>query len=230
MYKEVLLTERLPEMGVWVTMIDTEGNHRVYRRTEHGYNMRDSDGLMSPSNNLAFVCWLEKVNLKEYTAELKPFVVVFPQPDTINSVAEFHKTFNHPILPEPAIPAAARTKLRVSLIQEELNELKDAIEVQDLVEVADALCDLQYVLSGAILEFGMADKFSELFAEVHRSNMSKACKNNEEAMETEQSYLEQGVVTYSELVGNRMVVKRMSDQKILKNINYSSANLKKILQ
>lgn len=75
-------------------------------------------------------------------------------PKSLTSVAEFHKTFKHPILPTPTIPDEQRCKLRVSLIAEELKELEEAIAAKDLVEVADALCDIQYVLSGAVLEFG----------------------------------------------------------------------------
>jgi predicted HAD superfamily Cof-like phosphohydrolase len=101
--------------------------------------------------------------------------------DSLNQVAEFHKTFNAPILDTPQIPSKERADLRVSLLQEELDELKKAIEDNDLVEVADALCDLQYVLSGAVLEFGLGEKFVELFNEVQRSNMSKACDNEIQA-------------------------------------------------
>ena len=83
--------------------------------------------------------------------------------DSLNQVAEFHRTFNAPILENPQIPSAERCKLRIALLQEELNELKQAIEDQDIVEIADALCDLQYVLSGAVLEFGLGEKFVDLF-------------------------------------------------------------------
>ena len=79
--------------------------------------------------------------------------------DSLNQVAKFHTTFKHPILSAPQIPSTTRCNLRVSLLQEELNELKEAILTNDLVEVADALCDIQYVLSGAVLEFGLGDKF-----------------------------------------------------------------------
>ena len=104
--------------------------------------------------------------------------------DSLNQVAEFHSTFHHPILKKPTIPSEDRCKLRVELIREELEELSDAIKDKDLVEVADALCDIQYVLSGAVLEFGLGDNFVELFNEVQRSNMSKACKSVEEAEAT----------------------------------------------
>ncbi|RQP19389.1 MAG: hypothetical protein EAS52_02475, partial [Parapedobacter sp.] len=81
-------------------------------------------------------------------------------PKSLTSVAKFHQTFKHPILEKPTIPDEQRCRLRVALIAEELKELEEAIADKDIVEVADALCDIQYVLSGAVLEFGLADKFS----------------------------------------------------------------------
>ena len=75
----------------------------------------------------------------------------FDEPQALNSVAEFHDTFNLPIELEPCIPSKERCELRINLIEEELKELKEAIQENDLVEVIDAFCDLQYVLSGAIL-------------------------------------------------------------------------------
>ena len=85
------------------------------------------------------------------------------QPDSLSLVAAFHRTFKHPILTAPTIPDENRCKLRVALLAEELKELEVAILNKDIVEVADAFCDLQYVLSGAILEFGLGEKFKELF-------------------------------------------------------------------
>src|SRR3954469_14734936 len=110
-------------------------------------------------------------------------------PESLDLVAEFHKTFKHPIQPNPVIPGEDRCKLRVALIAEELKELEVAILEKDIVEVADALCDIQYVLSGAILEFGLGEKFNALFAEVQRSNMSKACTSEAEADATIAHYL-----------------------------------------
>ncbi|HTE34830.1 MAG TPA: nucleoside triphosphate pyrophosphohydrolase family protein, partial [Chryseolinea sp.] len=110
------------------------------------------------------------------------------QPETIALVAQFHNTFKHPILTTPAIPEEKRCKLRVALIAEELKEFEVAILENDIVAVADALCDIQYVLSGAILEFGLGEKFKSLFEEVQRSNMSKACSSEAEALETIEFY------------------------------------------
>ncbi|SMC78572.1 pyrophosphohydrolase domain-containing protein [Moheibacter sediminis] len=151
-------------------------------------------------------------------------------PKSLTSVAEFHKTFQHPILDTPQIPSEARCNLRVSLIEEELKELEEAIADNNIVEIADALCDIQYVLSGAILEFGLKDKFSDLFDEVQRSNMSKACKTVEEAEATMQHYLQKdGTESYYKEVDGLFLVFRKGDHKTLKSINYSPADLKTIL-
>lgn len=153
------------------------------------------------------------------------------QPQSLLQVAEFHKTFHHPVLPEPAIPDEKRCELRVSLIAEELKELETAIKDNDMVEIADALCDIQYVLSGAILEFGLGEKFKELFDEVQRSNMSKACNSEEEAQATVNYYKnERGVDGYYRKEGNVWLVFRKGDNKTLKSVNYSPADLKKILE
>lgn len=150
--------------------------------------------------------------------------------DSLNQVAEFHKTFNAPILDTPQIPSKERCELRVSLLQEELNELKEAIADNNIVEIADALCDLQYVLSGAVLEFGLGEKFVELFNEVQRSNMSKACSNQQEADETIEFYKQKGEEAFSEISGDKINVHRKSDNKVLKNKYYSPADLKSILE
>ncbi|MCE2934922.1 MAG: hypothetical protein ACK5V5_15950 [Cyclobacteriaceae bacterium] len=152
-------------------------------------------------------------------------------PEALELVAEFHRTFHHPILPAPAIPDERRCRLRVALLAEELKEMEHAIEQKDLVGVADALCDLQYVLSGAILEFGLQDKFKALFEEVQRSNMSKVCHSEEEAQRTVEFYKKKdGTECYYKQEGNNWLVYRQQDNKTIKSINYSPANLEAILQ
>lgn len=150
-------------------------------------------------------------------------------PKSLTSVAAFHKTFKHPILAAPTIPDQQRCKLRVALLAEELSELEEAIAARDLTEVADALCDLQYVLSGAVLEFGLADRFSELFDEVQRSNMSKACKTIQEAEETVKHYQNKGVPCFYEEADGHYLVYRTEDRKTLKSVYYSPADLAGIL-
>lgn len=153
------------------------------------------------------------------------------QPDALNLVAEFHKTFKHPILASPGIPSEDRCKLRVALIAEELKELEVAILEKDIVEIADALSDIQYVLSGAILEFGLGEKFSALFEEVQRSNMSKACISEDEAKATVELYKKKdGTECYYKEESGKWLVYRKSDNKTIKSINYSPADLQGILK
>jgi len=147
----------------------------------------------------------------------------------LNFVSKFHKTFNHPILSDPQIPPQKRAELRLNLLKEELKELEEAVENQDVVEAADALCDLQYVLAGAILEFGMGDKFAELFEEVQRSNMSKVCTSEAEAQATVNHYQSQNQDAFYEKKDDFYLVFRKDDHKTLKSINYSEVDLKSIL-
>ena len=111
-----------------------------------------------------------------------------------------------------------------------MKELEQAIVDKDMVEIADALCDIQYVLSGAVLEFGLGEKFKSLFDEVQRSNMSKACKTVEEAEATVKHYKEnKDTNSYIKEVDGLYLVYRSEDNKTLKSINYSPADLKGIL-
>ena len=172
---------------------------------------------------------LIETNLLKALSNNKDFKSL-PQPASLEQVAEFHQTFQHPVLPAPAIPDAKRCALRVSLLAEELKELEDAIANQDLVEIADALCDLQYVLSGAVLEFGLGEKFKALFEEVQRSNMSKACNSEEEAIDTVKFYENsKNTECYYKEVNGKWLVFRKSDDKTLKSINYSPAKLSDML-
>lgn len=151
-------------------------------------------------------------------------------PDSINQVAEFHSTFKHPILSSPQIPDENRCKLRISLLQEELKELEEAIKNNDIVEAADAFADLQYVLSGAILEFGLGKKFENIFNEVQRSNMSKACSSEEEANATIKKYSDETALEYYSVQdGEKWLVYRKSDNKTIKSVNYSPANIASIV-
>ena len=89
---------------------------------------------------------------------------------TLEKVAEFHRAFDTPVQPCPTIPDPDRRDLRVELIREELKELDEA---DDIVEIADALVDLHYVVMGSVLEYGLQEIFVELLDEIHDSNMSK---------------------------------------------------------
>lgn len=155
---------------------------------------------------------------------------LFEEAKALNGVGAFHRLFELPILDEPQIPSMDRCKLRIALLEEELNELKEAIEKNDIHEAADAFCDLQYVLSGAIHEFGLGSRFHSLFEEVQRSNMSKACLTYSEAEQTQQKYFqEKNVESEIKQKEDVYLVYRRGDGKVLKSVNYSPADLAKFL-
>tara|TARA_Y100000816_G_C26017442_1_gene532179 strand:- start:614 stop:991 length:378 start_codon:yes stop_codon:yes gene_type:complete len=88
-----------------------------------------------------------------------------------NKVGEFMKTFGQEVKNKPSLSTEKINQLRISLIQEELSELKEAMDNKDLLEVADALTDLLYVTYGAGHAFGI--DLDKCFDEVQNSNMSK---------------------------------------------------------
>ncbi len=92
---------------------------------------------------------------------------------TLDQVREFHETYGLPVKSSPDISDPKTNELRINLLAEELDELKEALAANNIVEVLDALTDLQYVLDGAYLSFGLHDVKDAAFNEVQRSNMSK---------------------------------------------------------
>lgn len=86
-------------------------------------------------------------------------------------VEQFMKTFGQNVRYTPTLGTPEEQKLRIELIEEELNELKEAIANGDLVEIADALTDILYVTYGAGHTFGL--DLDACFDEVQSSNMSK---------------------------------------------------------
>jgi predicted HAD superfamily Cof-like phosphohydrolase len=122
----------------------------------------------------------------------------------IKAVKEFHNSFGLGVSEEMiADLGEAKNKLRFNLMEEENNEYLEAAQNNDLVEVADALGDMLYILCGTILEHGMQYKIEEVFNEIQRSNMSKLGAN--------------GKPIYRE------------DGKVLKGPNYFKPNIEMIL-
>lgn len=122
---------------------------------------------------------------------------------------------------------------RLSLILEEVQELKESIDQKNLTECVDALADIMYVTLGAFTAIGVdAD---EAFDLVHKSNMSKLCTSEEEAQKTVQWYKENESQRYDTPNyrrsddGIHWVVYNESTKKILKNINYSPVSFNNIL-
>lgn len=125
--------------------------------------------------------------------------------DTIAAVETFHKAFKIGNNYAPTVELAeADIMLRFKLMAEENEEYLEAAQDGDLVEVADALGDMLYILCGTILKHGMQDKIVEVFEEIQRSNMSKLDKD--------------GNPIYRE------------DGKVLKSDQYFKPNIKPILE
>ena len=123
----------------------------------------------------------------------------------ISAVHAFHTAFKLNIQDTPTVNISAeRKKLRFELMKEENEEYLEAAENNDLVEVADALGDMLYILCGTIIEHGMQDKIEAVFNEIQRSNMSKLG--------------EDGKPIYRE------------DGKVLKGPNYFKPNIGEILK
>jgi predicted HAD superfamily Cof-like phosphohydrolase len=86
-------------------------------------------------------------------------------------VLEFHKEFDIHVASIPTVPDGKTPALRVRLIQEEFDELKEALEAKDLPNIAKELADLLYVVYGTAVSYGI--DMEPVFQEVQRSNMSK---------------------------------------------------------
>ena len=94
-----------------------------------------------------------------------------------NKVGIFMKTFGQEVKTKPSFSSDKINKLRIDLIKEELEELREAMDNNDLLEVADALTDILYVTYGAGHAFGI--DLDKCFDEVQNSNMSKLSENGE---------------------------------------------------
>jgi len=98
----------------------------------------------------------------------------------LKAVEEFHQTFKIGFSETPkASLGAAKNKLRYELMKEENEEYLQAVQDNDLHEIADALGDMLYILCGTIIEHGLQHKIEAVFDEIQRSNMSKLDENGQ---------------------------------------------------
>jgi predicted HAD superfamily Cof-like phosphohydrolase len=146
----------------------------------------------------------------------------------VNEVEEFNETFGKPNNYHPTIPDKKEWMFVYDFIQEELAEYKEACEKGDIVEILDALCDIAYVsLGNGTMLHGLKGHIWKAYQEVQASNMSKSCVNEEEAeLTVTQRSKEQGESCHFEKIGNRYVVYRTRDRKVMKSINYFRPDLK----
>ena len=146
----------------------------------------------------------------------------------VDEVQEFNDTFGKPNNYEPIIGEKKEWQFVYDFILEELEEYKEACEKGDIVGILDALCDITYVsLGNGTLVHGLKGKIWEAYQEVQASNMSKSCETEEEAKETVRVRSEEKKhKCHYEKVGERYVVYRTRDHKVMKSINYFAPNLK----
>jgi predicted HAD superfamily Cof-like phosphohydrolase len=117
-------------------------------------------------------------------------------------VHEFHRVYDCNISPTPVLPNKDERALRIALLQEEYREYIQAEKDNDLVEIADALADMLYIINGTCVSYGIP--IDEIFAEVHASNMSKLDENGK--------------------------VIRRDDCKVLKGPNFFKPKIKEIME
>lgn len=92
----------------------------------------------------------------------------------LNAVKQFHTAFELGVQENPTADLGeAKNVLRFNLMKEENEEYLEAVQNNDIVEIADALGDMLYILCGTILEHGLQHKIEAVFDEIQRSNMSK---------------------------------------------------------
>ena len=148
----------------------------------------------------------------------------------VDEVETFNKTFGKPNNYEPTIPQKVEWQFVYDFILEELEEYREACENGNIVEVLDALCDITYVsLGNGVMLHGLKDKIWDAYQEVQASNMSKACKTEEEAILTVSKRAEeQGEAChYEKIAEGRYIVYRTRDRKVMKSINYFKPDLTK---
>jgi predicted HAD superfamily Cof-like phosphohydrolase len=132
----------------------------------------------------------------------------------LKDVKEFQQAFNSPTSNKPTLLPLQRAELRFDLMREENAEYFQAALSGDLVEVADALGDMLYVLAGTIIEHGMLHIIEDLFAEIHESNMSKLDFDGKPIINGQN-----GVYDPTKAMG-----------KVLKSTRYFKPDIKKILE
>ena len=161
----------------------------------------------------------------EYKGDLGPKYYQVP---FVDEVQEFNDTMGKPNNYKPTIGEKEQWMFVYNFILEELEEYKEACEKGDIVGILDALCDITYVsLGNGTMLHGLKGQIWEAYQEVQASNMSKSCATIEEAEETiKVRSKEKGHPCHYEKIGDRYVVYRSSDRKVMKSINYFKPDLK----
>lgn len=179
---------------------------------------------------------LEACNVNDLDSKDYDNIISYLKEKTnFEKIYEFNKSFGVKTYTTPQKDIIYKDKklidYRLSLVNEEVNELNEAVKNKDFTETIDALADILYVVYGFFTSIGVdGDKAFDL---VHKSNMSKLCISEEEAKKTVESYKNDTRYDSPEYRlsddGMYYVVFNKSTSKILKSINYKPVNFDSIL-
>lgn len=149
----------------------------------------------------------------------------------IGKIKKWSETFNLPVKEKIEISYDDRIKLGINLIKEELGELEDALKSNNKKEVLDASGDLLWVVIRLLMDIGVYNTIGKIIEKIYHSNMSKACYSEQEAINSVKVYQEKGIHTYYRKKENEQVwiIYRMSDNKVLKSINFQEPDFKDLL-
>jgi predicted HAD superfamily Cof-like phosphohydrolase len=138
-------------------------------------------------------------------------------------IKNWRHTFGLPNRETPQVASEEEAKLAISLIDEELDEL--ALATLDdnynpkLDQIADAIGDLYFVVTQAAMIHGLDPEM--LIDRVYKSNMSKLCHTEQEAVDSVKAYTDKEISTYyTQLPDGKFIIKRTVDNKVLKGINF----------
>jgi len=147
--------------------------------------------------------------------------------NSIELIEHWRTTFNLPVRKTPSLQDKEGINLSLKLIEEEFNELAEGVRTNNLVEIIDALGDLMFVVVQMANVIGV--DVDDVVRLVYESNMSKLCSTKEIATETVKKYFEEGILTRIEPIGDKYKILRISDNKLLKSIEFKAPDFTKLL-
>lgn len=149
---------------------------------------------------------------------------------SLEQVEQFNTVFGHSVNHVPQFPTQQEHEMRMAFLREEIKELDEAYQERDLAKYADAIVDTKYVLNGLVIESGMQHVLQPMFDEVHKANMSKACKSKENADDVVESLRVLGTEAHKVFRSGAYVVYRTEDKKVMKPLSFMPPDLTRFVR